>query len=155
MQSKQKIIEIIMSSRPDVALEVLACGLTYLVQLKGCHLYSAASEFDKEAWLDQRKAGLGGSEIATILGENKWSSKQQVFYSKIGVYDDARPVEQSEPARWGNLLETAVAMEWGNRYEREWIHIPVILQSDENSWELANIDGFTLSEDPLSNYRHT
>jgi putative phage-type endonuclease len=148
MQSKQKIIEIITASRPDVALEEASLWADYLVQLKGCHLYSAASpEFDQEAWLDKRKAGLGGSEIATILGENKWSSKQQVFYSKIGVYDDSRPVEQSEPARWGNLLETTIATEWGNRYEREWIHIPVILQSDENSWELANIDGFTLSED--------
>ena len=49
--------------------------------------------------------------------------------------------------RWGNLLENTVAQEWAKRENRQWIHVPVCLQSLDNSVMFANIDGFTLSDD--------
>lgn len=147
MQSVNEILEILAKDRPDVSIDEATVWANYLQQLKGCHLYSAASlEYDKEAWLKQRVAGIGGSEIATILGENHWSSPRQIWLEKIGFYDvESRP--QSEQARWGNLLETTVAREWAHRNGRAWIHIPVILRSDDAYWQLANVDGFTLSDD--------
>ncbi len=146
MQSRSELIRIIQRDDKNVDYATADKWAGYLGQLKGCHLFSAASpDNDKAEWLRQRTSGIGGSEIATILGENHWSSPRQVWMSKIGMFEGS--LEQSEPARWGNLLETTVATEWGIRNNRKWIHIPVSIQSDDEPWLLANIDGFTLSDD--------
>lgn len=147
MQSRSELIELIQTGRPDVSYSVADMWAFYLSQLKGCHLYSVTSpELDKTKWLKARCVGIGGSEIAAIMGENSWSSPRQIWMSKIGALDEAdKP--QSEAARWGNLLETSILTEWGIRENRQWIHIPVSLQDDEKSYLLANIDGFTLSDD--------
>ena len=147
MQGIKELVEIIKRGQPDVSTDEITVWAEYLQQLEGCHLLSASSpDIDKEAWLLQRKIGIGGSEIAALIEENKWTSPRQIWMSKMGMFDDA-PKQQSEPARWGNLLETTVATEWGIRNNRKWIHIPVILQDNEIPWLLANIDGFTLSDD--------
>lgn len=146
MQSRNELVELIMAGRPDVAYLTVQVWASYLLQLKGCHLYSVTSpELDKAKWLKARSVGIGGSEIAAIMGENSWSSPRKIWTSKIGA--DVAETEQSEAARWGNLLETTILTEWGLRENRQWIHIPVILQDDERPWLLANIDGFTLTDD--------
>lgn len=148
MQNVTELVEIIKQGRPNVSNEDAYLWSEYLQQLKGCHLLSATSpDVDKAAWLKQRTIGIGGSEIAALLGENKWTSPRQIWLSKMGMFDDTELAPQSESARWGNLLETIVATEWGNRTGRKWIHLPVVLQDDEFPYLLANIDGFTLSDD--------
>lgn len=147
MQSKQELVEIISTGRPDISPALVEKWANYLSQLHGCHLFSVASpEKDKTEWLKERRAGIGGSEIAAIMGENHWNSPRQIWLSKMGMFDD-KPPQQSEAARWGNLLETIVADEWALRNNRKYVHIPVILQDDERPYLLANIDGFTLSDD--------
>ena len=37
---------------------------------------------DRKAWLEARKQGLGGSDVATIAGLSKWKSQVQVFLEK-------------------------------------------------------------------------
>lgn len=147
MQSRAELITIIQKGRPEIPLETVIKWATYLTQLDGCHLFSvAAPEKDKAEWLRERRAGIGGSEVAAIMGENHWNSPRQIWMSKMGMFDD-KPPQQSEAARWGNLLETVVADEWALRENRKYVHIPVILQDDERPYLLANIDGFTLSDD--------
>lgn len=147
MQSYSELVRIIHEGRPEIAIEQVNTWASYLVQLHGCHLFSvAAPEKDKAEWLRERKAGIGGSEVAAIMGESHWNSPRQIWLSKMGMFDNAPP-SQSEAARWGNLLETTIADEWAHRENRKYVHIPVILQDDERPWLLANIDGFTLSED--------
>lgn len=146
MQSIAEIVEIFKRYRPDIPEQEATVMAGYLQQLKGCRLFSAAApEFDKAEWLQQRTAGIGGSEIATILGENHWSTPRDVWMSKVSK--EPKKDIQSEAARWGNLLEDAVATEWGKRENRQWIHIPVIIQDIEKPWMLANIDGLTLTDD--------
>ncbi|MEG2267844.1 MAG: YqaJ viral recombinase family protein, partial [Acinetobacter sp.] len=147
MQSSRELTNIISCGLPDISSDEVALWVKYLSQLKGCHLFSVASpEKDKAEWLLERRAGIGGSEVAAIMGENHWNSPRQIWMSKMGVFDE-KPATQSEPAHWGNLLENIVAKEWGNRTKHAWVHIPIILQDDERPWLLANIDGFTLSDD--------
>lgn len=146
MQSYNELLGIITKGRPEIELQKASMWADLLSQLNGCHLYSlAAPENDKEEWLRERRAGIGGSEIAAILGENHWNSPRQIWMSKTGMLDD-KPAQQSEAARWGNLLETTVADEWAFRTKRKYVHIPVILQDDDRPWLLANIDGFTVDE---------
>lgn len=147
MQDRDSLVKLITTGRPEVTVAQAAQWAYFLSQLKGCHLFAvSAPEKDKAEWLRDRRAGIGGSEIAAILGENHWNSPRQIWMSKMGMFDD-KPPQQSEAARWGNLLETIVANEWALRNNRQYVHIPVILQDDERPYLLANIDGFTLSDD--------
>lgn len=147
MQSFNELVDIITQSLPEIPSQTAWDWAKYLTQLNGCHLFSCASpEKDKGEWLKQRSVGIGGSEIAAILGENHWNSPRQIWMSKVGMFDD-KPPQQSEAARWGNLLETVVADEWALRNGAKYIHIPVILQDDNRPYLLANIDGFTLNND--------
>ena len=148
MQGPEELFDIICRTRPSVPESQAREWVYYLQQLKGCKLFSAAAqEENPDGWLRARTHGIGGSDIATILDENPWSSPKRIWMSKLNMFDSDKQPVQSESARWGNLLETIVATEWGRRNERQWIHIPVTLQSEEFPWMLANVDGFVLSDD--------
>lgn len=148
MQGPEELFDIIHSTRPTVPDALIHEWVYYLSQLKGCKLFSAAAqEENPDGWLRARTHGIGGSDIATILDENPWSSPRKIWMSKLNMFEGDKQPIQSEAARWGNLLETTIATEWGRRHNRQWIHIPVTIQSEENPWMLANVDGFTLSDD--------
>lgn len=146
MQEINELLVLITKGRVDITFEQAMVWAKYLTQLKGCHLFAVSSpDKDKAEWLRDRQAGIGGSEIAAVMGENHWNSPRQIWMSKMGMFDD-KPPQQSEAARWGNLLETTVADEWALRNGRQYVHIPVIIQDDERPYLLANIDGFTLDD---------
>lgn len=64
------------------------------------------SETDRQKWLEERKKGIGGSDILAILGLSEWSSPYQVWMNKTG----RNTVNVDNPAtRRGTILEPAVA----------------------------------------------
>lgn len=147
MQPIPELVAIITRDRPDVSTELAHTWARYLGQLKGCELASAKSpEYDYEGWLKDREEGIGGSDVAAIMGESQWSSPRQIWMSKVKMFDDIVST-QSEAARWGNVLETVIANEWALRNGKKWIHIPVSIRHTEHHWMHANIDGFILSDD--------
>ena len=148
MQTQTELYHLIREGRPDLPDDTINEWVRLLSQLKGCHLQSTiAQSQDQEAWLKARTKGIGGSEIACIAGKSPWSSAHQIWMKKTGQFDDINGGQQSEQARWGNLLETTIAQEWAHRNDRQYINIPVILASDEYPFMFANIDGFVLSDD--------
>lgn len=147
MQSREELIAKIKQEQPSISDEELQRIVKYLQQLKGCRLFSTVSQdINEDRWLQARTAGIGGSDIASIMNRNPWSSPRQIWMSKTNQFA-AEGNFQSEAARWGNVLETAIANEWAFRERRDWVHIPVTLQSIEEPWMLANIDGFILDDD--------
>lgn len=65
-------------------------------------------------WLKLRRTSIGGSDVATILGFNKYQSSYQLWLDKTGQIDidDSDP---SEAAYWGNVFEVDVANEFALR----------------------------------------
>ena len=53
---------------------------------------------DRKAWLEARKQGLGGSDVATIAGLSKWKSQVQVFLEKTQAIEQEDV--QSEVVFW-------------------------------------------------------
>lgn len=148
MQPYTELLSIITTGRPDIPIHEVKEWARLLGQLNGCKLHSVASaEKDEDEWLQQRSAGIGGSEIAGIVGDSKWTSPRQIWMNKLQMYDEESRPKKSEAAAWGNLLEPVVATEWGKRNNRQWIHIPVILVDEAKPYLMANIDGFTLTDD--------
>lgn len=70
-----------------------------------------------EEWLNSRNQGIGGSDVATILGLNQYKSAFQLWLEKIGEL----PVKQaeSEAAYWGTELEEVVAREFTLRTNKK------------------------------------
>jgi len=57
-------------------------------------------------WLEQRKLGIGSSEVGTILGVNPWQTPYQLWRIKMGIDP---PTQENSAMRWGHYLEEGVA----------------------------------------------
>ena len=88
-------------------------------------------------WLAQRQQGIGGSDVAAILGLSPWSTPLDVYLSKTEPAEDR---DLGEPAYWGNVLESVVADEYSRREKRPVIEVATTLHAPSMPWVLANID---------------
>ena len=98
---------------------------------------------DRKAWLEARKQGLGGSDVATIAGLSKWKSQVQVFLEKTQAIEQEDV--QSE-AYFGNVLEEVVAQEFAKRTGLKVQRRNAILQHPAYPWMLANVDRLIVGE---------
>lgn len=65
------------------------------------------SNLSREDWLEYRKKGIGGSDVAAIMGISPFATIRDLFYNKTGV----QPViQEEEESNW-------VAKEVGHRLE--------------------------------------
>jgi putative phage-type endonuclease len=93
----------------------------------------------REEWLQARQAGIGGSDVAPILGLSRWKTPLDVFLDKTG---QSGPQPESEPMLWGTLLEPVILGEFSRRHGVE-VQKPIgILFDMEKPWMLASLDGF-------------
>lgn len=60
----------------------------------------------REEWLSIRKTGIGGSDVASILGLSPWRTETSLFLNKTGAAEDQA---QSLAMRIGNELEDFAA----------------------------------------------
>lgn len=95
-------------------------------------------------WLKARQSGIGGSEIAAIVGLNQYTTPMQVWESKVNpVIDD----ETSEPAYWGITLEDVVAKEYAKRTGRKIQRINTQMRHPEHDFAIGNIDRAVINPD--------
>ncbi|GAA4914603.1 lambda-exonuclease family protein [Nesterenkonia rhizosphaerae] len=59
----------------------------------------------REAWLEARTQGIGGSDVSAIVGLNKWASAYSVWLDKLKL---APPKPETMAMKMGNLLEPIV-----------------------------------------------
>lgn len=91
----------------------------------------------RDEWLKARKLGLGGSDMAAVLGLSPWRSPIDVWLDKTS---DTVEEKESEPMYWGNVLEEVVAQEFAKRSGYKVRNNNFTLQSEEYPYLLANID---------------
>jgi putative phage-type endonuclease len=58
-----------------------------------------------EEWLAARKKGLGGSDMAAVMGLSPWKSRYQLYKEKRG---EAPDTEENDAMRWGKLMEPSL-----------------------------------------------
>ena len=62
-------------------------------------------------WLKARQTGIGGSDVAAILGLSKWKTPLDVYNDKIAD----TPSEESNPSiEWGNRLEPVIRQKYSD-----------------------------------------
>jgi len=101
----------------------------------------------REKWLELRKKGLGGSDVGSICGLNKWKSPIAVYLDKVGELPN-EDIE-SEAAYWGTVMEDTVAKEFEKRTGKKVRRKNFILQHKEYPWMLANLDRVIVGENAL------
>lgn len=100
------------------------------------HALELAKTFTRGEWLEQRREGIGGSDAAAICGYDEWTSPFAVYVSKVEGVDS----EAGEAARWGNLLEDAVAIEAAERLDLYITKTEQAYQHPHFPWMRANVD---------------
>lgn len=95
-------------------------------------------DMSREDWLELRRNGIGGSDIAGILGLNKYKSPMGVYLDKVG--ESPHEDETSEAAYWGNMLEDVVAQEFGTRTGLAVGNDTRMLSHPDHPYLIANLD---------------
>lgn len=96
-----------------------------------------------EEWLEHRRTGIGGSDAATVVGLNPWSSLYALYCDKRG---ELPPKDDNEAMRQGRDLEQYVAARWCERTGKRCQRDNHMWRSTRWPWMLADIDRAVLGE---------
>lgn len=102
---------------------------------------------NREQWLKERKKGIGGSDVAAILGLSKWKSTYDIWVDK--TTDVLQEEYSNESIYWGNVLEEIVAQEFSKQTGFKVRRNNKILQHPEYYWMRASIDRKIVGENAL------
>ncbi|WP_344122332.1 lambda-exonuclease family protein [Streptomyces blastmyceticus] len=108
----------------------------------------APSAIDREQWLAVRRRGIGGSDVAAVLGMSRYTSPHEVYLDKRGELPLDRPQhpDLAEAAFWGHAHEPTIAKVFAERTGLGVVEGPGTLAHVERRWMLANVDRYVLDE---------
>lgn len=91
-----------------------------------------------EAWHAARAHGLGGSEIAPVLGLSPWESRFSLWHRKAGAVG---PVEESPEMEWGKRLEPVILQKYRDQHpELDFRMRNGTFVNDDRPYQIANPD---------------
>ena len=97
-----------------------------------------------EAWKKLRMSGIGGSDVACIMGYNPWKKPYALYCEKVGLVEP-EDLSDNEAVEWGIELEPIVAKKFcektGKKVKR-WgtVYNPNL------PWQMANFDRLIVGE---------
>lgn len=107
------------------------------------------SNLSREDWLEYRKKGIGGSDVAAIMGISPFATIRDLFYNKTGV----QPViQEEEESNWvakevGHRLENLVAEIFSKKTGLEVFPVRVMFRHPLYPFMLADVDFFVRMPD--------
>lgn len=91
-----------------------------------------------EAWHAARAKGLGGSDIAPVLGLSPWESRFSLWHRKVGL---AGPVEETPEMEWGKRLEPVILQKYRDTHpELDFRVRNGTFRNDDRLYQIANPD---------------
>lgn len=95
-------------------------------------------------WQNYRgtQQGIGGSEVATILGVNPYKSRFELWLEKTG--QSPRANVDNQFVEWGNLLEPVIRDKFRKETGFTVMKSNFVLQHDTHDFMIANLDGIVL-----------
>lgn len=77
---------------------------------QSCELISFNS---REEWLEMRMKGIGGSDVSSIMGHNRWRTRKDVYRSKYFL----DPQITNDAIEFGNAFEPIIFQSFKNKYK--------------------------------------
>lgn len=100
----------------------------------------------EQEWLELRRKGLGGSDVATAMGLSPWKSPMQLYLEKTGEIDP-EPLT-SEVVYWGTVLESVIADRFAELHPELTVEEPKqMLVHSDYPFMLANLDRVVITSD--------
>lgn len=96
-----------------------------------------------EEWLDYRRKGIGGSDAATVVGLNPYSSLFKLYADKVGLLPEN---EDTEVMRQGRDLEEYVAKRFCEAAGKKVRRRNYMFMHDEHDFMLADVDREIIGE---------
>jgi putative phage-type endonuclease len=110
--------------------------------------YLATLDNGSDEWLELRKRGVGGSEVGTICGLNKWESAYTLWAKKTGRITEQ--VQMNEPMEWGNRLEPVVIDKFADEHpELEILRNVGTWAHRDRLWQIGNPDALYVKDGKL------
>jgi putative phage-type endonuclease len=108
--------------------------------------WTGAGADQREKWLISRRAGVGGSDAAAIMGVDEYTSELSVYVEKISAAppDD----ESSEVADWGRIFEPAILKRYAEKSGRRVVRGGKLMRSKGAAHHLATLDGVQFTRPP-------
>lgn len=100
---------------------------------------------ERAEWLEARKLGLGGSEVAALFGLHPYKSALEVYADKIGAGPESNA---GEVALWGSLFEGPILTEYARRSGREVYHSNELLVRRDRPWHRCTPDAIQTTRPP-------
>lgn len=95
---------------------------------------------EKALWLEERRKGIGGSDVAAIMGLSPWKTAYQVYREKRKEVEDWSGNELTD---WGKRMEPAIRQWYSDQTGRD-VRLPdKIMYHPQHPFMLASLDGFT------------
>lgn len=98
----------------------------------------------KEQWLRYRKQGIGGSDVASLLGISKWKSEIELWLDKTNQTNE--PPIENEAMTWGTIMEPIIRNHFAEVTGKTVVELKAMLQHPEYPFMLADVDGVTVDD---------
>lgn len=92
-----------------------------------------------EAWREERRKGIGGSDVAAIMGLSAYRTPYQVWLDKVqGISDD---ISDKPAVVWGNILEHIIGEYYAAQHPESSVRrVNGMMRSIERPWAQASLD---------------
>lgn len=107
--------------------------------------WTGASADNRENWLISRRQGIGGSDVAAIVGLSRYDSALSLYLDKIG---EALPDTALEEAVWGRIFEPAILKEYAGRTGRRVVRGGKLMRNRRAPHHMTTLDGVQLTRPP-------
>lgn len=112
---------------------------------RGRPVSDTADGAGRQEWLEWRRKGIGGSDVAAIIGESPWQSPWSIWADKVGllpISEDSDAMEfgrRSEPMLEGYLLDRMPELRITSQQEQ--------FEDLEQPWMRCTVDGIAWHQD--------
>ena len=103
---------------------------------------------DKEEWLKLRKEGIGGSDLAAILGHSPFKNAKDIYDSKIGEVEQI----SNKAIEFGNDFEDIVFNAFKYKYKNDYEVLnykDIMFRNIWNPYLQASVDGVLVNKKSL------
>lgn len=101
---------------------------------------------NRENWLTARRTGIGGSDVASVLGLNPWRTPYDLWMDKTGQVPHG---EENAAMHFGTILEQVVADEFVLRTGKKVRRDNQMHRTGKDSFQIANLDRVVVGEDAI------